>query len=83
MPHAANATYATDILSQPDCLRPVDMAEVGKSLEEISRSFDRFGRIVLTGIGASHAALRPLWIGFVSRGYPAWLVETSELLHSM
>jgi glucosamine--fructose-6-phosphate aminotransferase (isomerizing) len=83
MTTSARTAYAADILSQPDCLRRVDMPAIGKSLASISPSFGQFRKIVLTGMGASHAALRPLWMGFVGKGYPAWRVETSELLASM
>lgn len=78
-----STAYAADILSQPDCLRRVDIAEVAGCLEPVSRSFARFRRIVLTGMGASHAALRPLWLTLAGSGHAAWLLDTSELLGSM
>ncbi|HEV7252498.1 MAG TPA: SIS domain-containing protein [Mesorhizobium sp.] len=75
-----DSAYAADILSQPDCLRRVQMADVARSLDEVTRSIGRFAKIVLTGMGASHAALRPLWLSLLGRGYPAWHLESSEIL---
>jgi len=78
----AESAYAADILSQPDCLRRVRMGEVASSLQQVVGSLGRFTRIVLTGMGASHAALRPLWLSLIGKGYPAWLLESSEVLAS-
>ena len=41
----------------------------------------RHDRVILTGMGASLAALRPAWMTLVASGVPAWLIETAELLN--
>ena len=83
MPGGTRTPYAADILSQPDYLRRIDMAAVRESLVSVSLGFDRFSKILLTGMGASHAALRPLWIALVRKSHPAWLVESSDVLGAM
>jgi len=41
----------------------------------------RFRRVVLTGMGSSFHALYPLTLQLISRGFTAFMVETSELVH--
>jgi len=78
--------YLRDLLNQPESvrntlayLRPVP------ELEQVARDLadGRFRRAVLTGMGGSYHALYPLYLQLVNRGWPALLVETSELLGSM
>ncbi len=78
--------YLRDLLSQPESvrntlahLRPVP--ELERLAQDLARG--RFRRIVLTGMGGSYHALYPLYLQMVNRGWPALLVETSELLGSM
>jgi len=49
-------------------------------LVEPARRLPEFERIVLTGMGASLAALLPLWLRLLADGRPAWRMETAELL---
>jgi glucosamine--fructose-6-phosphate aminotransferase (isomerizing) len=77
--------YHSDILAQPDALRSTLTAlkettfpaDIREGLRE-----GRYRKILLTGMGSSYFALMPLFNRLVAAGYPAWLVETSELLYS-
>lgn len=77
--------YQVDILAQPDALRSTLAA-----LEKTTLPFEirkkildgRFSKVLLTGMGSSYFALMPLFKRLVAAGYPAWLLETSELLYS-
>lgn len=78
--------YLRDILDQPGALAetlehlkiPDELAPIGRSLRE-----GRFKRVVLTGMGASFHALRPLFLRLNSCGYTAVAAETSELIYSL
>ncbi len=74
--------YVSDILSQPERLEALDRAAASRAARPLLADAGRFSRIILTGMGASHAALRPLWIALLGEGRAAWLMETSELLSS-
>jgi glucosamine--fructose-6-phosphate aminotransferase (isomerizing) len=50
-------------------------------LEEAARALGEARRVVLTGMGSSYFACIPLHYYLCSRGVPALLVETAELLH--
>src|SRR5919109_232531 len=69
--------YVSDILGQPDALQRVIAERPHEQLRAVRA--DRFKRIVLTGMGASHAALLPAWLRLVDAGLPAWRVETATL----
>jgi len=75
----ANA-YIDDILLQPECLRRLRMKDVVEAVEPVGRTIGRYKRVLLTGMGSSHAALRPLWLSLVEAGNPAWLVDAAECL---
>jgi len=78
--------YLRDLLSQPESVRDtLSQLRQGPELERAARDLanGRFRRIVLTGMGGSYHALYPLYLQLVNRGWPALLVETSELLGSM
>jgi glucosamine--fructose-6-phosphate aminotransferase (isomerizing) len=71
--------YLTDIRDQPRALR-----EFAARTPSVPLPALRPGRpVVLTGMGASLAALRPAWMTLVAAGAPAWLLETSELLNDV
>ena len=76
--------YLQDLLGQPraleDTLKTLDSA---KELHDIAARLNRgqFQRIVLTGMGSSFHALHPLNLQLISRGFTAFMVETSELIH--
>jgi len=72
--------YVADLLMQPDSLRRVRMRDVSVALVPLSRSINAYRRIILTGMGSSHAALRPLWLTLVEAGITAWRVDSAECL---
>jgi glucosamine--fructose-6-phosphate aminotransferase (isomerizing) len=78
--------YLRDLLNQPESVRNTltNLRSV-PALEQVARNLasGRFHRVVLTGMGGSYHALYPLYLQLVNRGWPALLVETSELLGSM
>ena len=74
------SVFVDDIRGQGDALRELiaHRGEIAAALSRLDlRSFDR---IVLSGMGGSHAAAYPAWLKLVGDGLPAWWVETSELL---
>jgi len=76
--------YLRDLLSQPAALR--DTAEQLKESKELARIAARlhkgkFKSVVLTGMGSSFHALNPLLLQLTDSGFPAVLVETSELIY--
>ncbi|HEY8359038.1 MAG TPA: SIS domain-containing protein [Ramlibacter sp.] len=75
--------YIEDMLSQPDCLRRVRIEEIQQALGPISREIGAYKRVILTGMGSSHAALRPLWLSLAQIGTPAWLTDAAECLGSL
>src|SRR5579859_3798956 len=78
--------YLRDLLAQPESVRhTLANLRTVPALEQVARDLvsGRFRRIVLTGMGGSYHALYPLYLRLVNRGWPALLVETSELLGSM
>ena len=79
-PTAVMAPYIFDILEQPRCLRNLDQQATLETARRLASRLTRSDRIVLTGMGASLAALRPLWLDLIERGLSAWLIETGELL---
>lgn len=76
----SQSPYIQDILSQPrillDSVQRWDAAELTAACARIRAH----GRIVLTGMGASYAALLPAWRLLVNAGFAAWLVDTADLL---
>src|SRR5258708_21898788 len=78
--------YLRDLLSKPESVRnTLANLRPAPALEQAARDLasGRFRRVVLTGMGGSYHALYPLYLQLVNRGWPALLVETSELLGSM
>jgi glucosamine--fructose-6-phosphate aminotransferase (isomerizing) len=73
--------YLNDILAQPQALRDTVAALAGQPPARPLAACG-FRHIVLTGMGASQAALIPLWHVLVAAGHAPLLVETSELLHA-
>ena len=78
-----DSAYVADILAQPQCLRQLTLSEIAEATGSLSGDLASYSRVVLTGMGASHAALRPLWLTLVGAGHPAWLLDSSELLASL
>jgi glucosamine--fructose-6-phosphate aminotransferase (isomerizing) len=78
--------YLGDILDQPRAVSAtLEKLEVPAGLADLRQALKTrtFKRIVLTGMGASLYALYPLYLRLMGRGFPAVLVETAELVHSL
>jgi glutamine---fructose-6-phosphate transaminase (isomerizing) len=78
-------SYYRDILAQADALRSTISALKDTSFPDEIRAGLRENpgrRILLTGMGSSYYILMPLFNRLIAAGYPAWLLETSELLYS-
>lgn len=80
--HMAN--YPDNILEQPAAVRATaanlaDEHEFAVWAAQLANG--QFRQIVLTGMGASYAALHPLTLQLVTLGIPAQRIETSELLY--
>lgn len=76
--------YFRDLLAQPDALRDtLEQLNESKELRTIAARLRkrRFETVVLTGMGSSFHGLNPLLLQLTSAGYPAILVETSELIY--
>ena len=78
--------YLRDILDQPRALEATALSlDVPPALRTVADRMSSGGyeRIVLTGMGSSYHALHPLHIGLVGAGFPAVMLETSELITSL
>jgi glucosamine--fructose-6-phosphate aminotransferase (isomerizing) len=76
--------YLLDILDQPRALEDTLAGlEVSNTLHGLARRLQegKFRTVVLTGMGSSFHALHPLNLELIDHGFPAMMVETSELLH--
>jgi glucosamine--fructose-6-phosphate aminotransferase (isomerizing) len=72
--------YISDILSQPGLLRSLIDSLGTSDFEDLLHQIRKRSRVVLTGMGASFAALLPAWRTLVTAGIPAWHIDTAELL---
>ena len=72
--------FERDILSQPEGLRAfaATLDAMPGTLDGLT--LERYERVVLTGMGASLYALYSVWLSLVERGYPAWWVDSAELM---
>lgn len=75
--------YVADILSQPDALQTALRRFDPLALQPLSRRLQNggFGRVILTGMGASFYAAYPIWLRLAQAGLPVFWVDTAELLH--
>ena len=80
MDDAFTNAYIADLLAQPDCLRRLSIIEVENAIAPVVAEIGKYRRIILTGMGSSYSALRPLWLALVEAGHPAWLVDAAECL---
>jgi glucosamine--fructose-6-phosphate aminotransferase (isomerizing) len=72
--------YIADIRSQPEALqRLLDQALPAEALA-LLRRLPTFGRVIMTGMGASLHALYPGFLALAAAGIPVWCVEAAELL---
>ncbi len=78
--------YINDILHQPQALQDTLTAFAGMDFAPFSgcaaqlRS-GKLRRVILTGMGSSFHALHPLYLALLRQGLPAFMLETSELVH--
>ena len=77
---ATSSAYISDILVQSDCLRRLKIADVESAIVPRIGAIESYKRIILTGMGSSYAALRPLWTSLVETGHQAWRVDAAECL---
>jgi glucosamine--fructose-6-phosphate aminotransferase (isomerizing) len=74
--------YFRDLLGQPQALEDTLAALIiSDKLRRLTPVEGKYGRVVLTGMGASLNALQPLYLSLLACGTSALLVETSELVH--
>ena len=72
--------YIADIRSQPEALQR--LLDQGLPAEAVAllRRLPRFGRVIMTGMGASLHALYPGFLALAAAGVPVWCIEAAELL---
>ena len=76
--------YLQDLLDQPDAVaRTIDGLEEEDDPGAPARRLaaGRFRRVVLTGMGSSYWACRPLYLRLLAGGRTPAMVETGELIH--
>jgi glucosamine--fructose-6-phosphate aminotransferase (isomerizing) len=74
----ARSRFETDIEDQPDALRSFASNPLPSEVHKID--LDRYERVVITGMGASHFAGQPTWRSLANDGRPVWWVTTAQLL---
>ena len=75
------SAFELDILGQSAALRRFLQSPRPDSLT--SKPVDRFDRVLVTGMGASHFAGLRTWRRLVAAGLPAWWIDTAELVGSL
>ncbi len=76
--------YLRDILDQPRAMSAtLGQLEISGELHKLRDRLREgmFRHVVLTGMGASFHALWPLFLRLTGRGFPALMLETSELVY--
>jgi glutamine---fructose-6-phosphate transaminase (isomerizing) len=77
-------SYLHDLIEQPDAVsRTVAALSDEHSLDRLEGALrsGRWRRVVLTGMGSSCWACRPLYLRLLKNGLTPVMVETSELIH--
>jgi glutamine---fructose-6-phosphate transaminase (isomerizing) len=72
--------YVADIRAQPQALQQLLDSPIDPAALKLLGAPERFGRVVLTGMGASLHAQYPAFLTLAAAGLPVWHVETAELL---
>jgi glucosamine--fructose-6-phosphate aminotransferase (isomerizing) len=72
--------FLSDVLRQPQVLRAALKTFSPSKLGTVATAIRSHQRIVLTGMGASFAALLPAWRALMEAGVTAWHLDTAELL---
>jgi len=75
---AIRTPLRVDVDAQAQALLDLDRAPVSLGLYPLVHT--PHDRIILTGVGASHAVALPSWHRFVSRGRAAWWIDAGSLL---
>jgi glucosamine--fructose-6-phosphate aminotransferase (isomerizing) len=79
-----DCSYLQDLIGQPDALsRTIAALSGDHSLDRLAGALRdaRWRRVVLTGMGSSYWACRPLYLRLLKDGLTPVMVETSELIH--
>ena len=79
-PSSGLSPFERDIADQAGALRAIAQSAPGPGLAALAGG--RYDRIILTGMGSSHFAGLPLWRSLVAAGYPAWWIDSGQLLDS-
>jgi glucosamine--fructose-6-phosphate aminotransferase (isomerizing) len=77
---AGPSPFERDIADQAGALRAIAQSALSPDLAALAgRQYDR---IIITGMGSSHCAGLPIWRALVAAGYPAWWLDSGQLLDS-
>jgi glucosamine--fructose-6-phosphate aminotransferase (isomerizing) len=82
-PTSPHTPFLLDIASQPEALRALARHCEQITADAAGLGAAQAGRIVLTGMGASHHATYPAYLRLAAAGRSVWHVETSELVHHL
>jgi glucosamine--fructose-6-phosphate aminotransferase (isomerizing) len=72
--------FERDIGDQAEALLAFSQSATPPDVGRLLRG--QYDRVVLTGMGSSHFAALPSWRRLIDAGYPAWWVDTGQLLDS-
>ena len=79
-----DCSYLHDLIEQPNAVaRTIAALADEQGLDRLSGSLcsGRWRRVVLTGMGSSYWACRPLYLRLLKEGLTPVMVETGELIH--
>jgi len=79
-----DSSYLHDLIEQPDALgRAIRGLSDERGLDPLAGALSngRWQRVVLTGMGSSYWACRPLYLRLLQQRLTPVMVETSELIH--
>ena len=77
---SATPPYVADIRSQPEALQRLLDQGVTEPARQLLQRLPTFGRVIMTGMGASLFALYPAFLELAAAGFPVWCIEAAELL---
>ncbi len=77
---SATPPYVADIRSQPEALQRLLDQGVTEPARQLLLRLPTFGRVIMTGMGASLFALYPAFLELAAAGLPVWCIEAAELL---
>jgi glutamine---fructose-6-phosphate transaminase (isomerizing) len=72
--------YIADIRSQPEALQRLLDQGLPTPAQGLLQRLPTFGRVIMTGMGASLHALYPGFLALAAAGVPVWCIEAAELL---